>query len=206
MARRAERSGSAPRSTRMRCSKCVSSSDSRSRVILRFSCSSARYAHALSTRPALATSAIIVPAMRARRLRREYQSFSLRTKRFRRKSIAGAMDRVQELDRETLVDCRAQRVHVRAQEIALRRRVAPQLALQLWARHHAVRVLQQNDEQPARRRVELQPLAAALRLQRVEIETQIADAEDARGLRQPRPPHQRLEPRIQLRERERLDQ
>src|SRR5688572_28588826 len=206
MLRRAERSGSAPRSRRMRCSKCVSSSDNRSSVMLRFSCTSARYAQALSTRPALATSAIIVPAMRARRLTRRYQSFRLRTYRFCRKSIAGAMDRVQELDGEVLVDRGAQRVHVGAQEIALWRRVAPQLALQFLARHHAVRILQQDDQQPARRRVELQALAAALRLQRVEIEAQIADTEDARRFRQPRPPHQRLEPRVQLHERERLDQ
>src|SRR6185503_10056474 len=176
MLRRAERSGSAPRSTRMRCSKCVSSSESRSSVMLRFNWSSARYAHALSTSPALATSAIIVPAMRARRLRREYQSFSLRTNRFCRKSIAGAMDRVQELDRKILVDRRAQGMHVGAQEIALRRRVAPQLALELLASHHAMRILQQHDQQPAGRRVELEPLAATLGFERVEIEAQVADA------------------------------
>src|SRR5512138_1645052 len=104
--------------------------------------------------------------MRARRLRREYQSFSLRTYRFCRKSIAGAMDRVQELDREVLVDRGAQRVHVRAQEIALRRRVAPQLALELLACHDAVRVLQQDDEQPTRGRIQLDPLATALGLER----------------------------------------
>src|SRR6185503_18702908 len=161
MLRRAERRGSAPRSTRMRCSKWVSSSESRSSVMLRFSCSSARYAQALSTSPALATSAIMVPAMRARRLRRENQSFSLRTYRFCRKAIASAMDGVQEFDREILVDGRAQRVHVRTQEVALRRRVTPQLALELLARHHAVRILQQHDQQPARRRIQLEALAAA---------------------------------------------
>src|SRR5688500_2295154 len=100
--------------------------------------------------------------MRARRLSREYRSIRLRTNRFCRNSLAGAMDRVQELVREILVDCRAQRVHVGAQEVALRGRIAPQLALELGARHYAVRVLQQNDQQPPRRRVELQSLAAAL--------------------------------------------
>src|SRR5688572_11557937 len=109
--------------------------------------------------------------MRARRLSREYQSFSLRTNRFCRKSIAGAMDRVQELDREILVDRRAQRVHVGTQEVALRGRVAPQLALELRARHYAVRVPQQDDQQPPRRRVELQAFAAALGFKRIEIET-----------------------------------
>src|SRR5262245_50806657 len=150
MRSRAERSGSAPRSLSMRSSKCVNSSESRSSVMLRFSCSSARYAHALSTRPALATSATIVPAMRERRLSCAYQSRNLRAYRFCRKSIASAMDRVQQLGGEVLVDRRAQRVHVGAQEITLRRLVAPQLALQLGAGHDSMRVLQQEDQQSPR--------------------------------------------------------
>src|ERR1044072_1604344 len=186
MLRRAERSGSAPRSTRMRCSKWVGSSESRSSVMLRFSCSSARYAQALSTRLALATSAIIVPAMRARRLRRENQSFSLRTYRFCRKAIASAMDRVQELDREILVDRGAQGMHVRAQEVALRRRVAPQLALELLARHHPMRILQQDSQLRAGVGIQLDPLASTLGFERVEIEAQVADAENARSFRQAR--------------------
>ena len=40
------------------------------------------------------------------------------------------MDGVQQLDREVLVDRGAQRVHVGAQEIALRRLLAPQLAFE----------------------------------------------------------------------------
>src|SRR4051812_14808123 len=142
--------------------------------------------------------------MRARRLRREYQSFSLRTNRFCRKSIAGAMDRVQELDGKVLVDRGAQRMHVGAQEIALRRRVAPQLALELLARNHAMRILQQDDQQTSGRGVELEPLAAALGFERVEIEAQLADAQDTRRFRQPRSPHQRFQAYVELCERERL--
>src|SRR5262245_25426142 len=97
--------------------------------MLRLSCSSASQAHALSTRPALATSAIIVPAMRRRRLSCENQALaralSLRARRFGRKSITGAMDRVQQFHGEVAVDCRAQRVHVRTQEVSFGRIVAP---------------------------------------------------------------------------------
>src|SRR5690606_2024364 len=95
-------------------------------------------------------------------------------------SITRAMNRVQQLHWEGLVDRRAQRMHVCPQEIALRRTLAPELPLELGARDDPMRVLHQHHQDAPRRGVELDALAAAFGFERVEVELQVADGQHAR--------------------------